>query len=145
MENTYSWQNVARRTEKCYDYCMKKSILDTQNTIKTQLSCGPVAGVYALLDMLFEFVLLFALEWLVPDSDIDVCPNFDMDYYQKDPSSHGNHKFSIKDELSLKTDFEIGSSKDIKKIRTSFFSGKRPGKRPAPFGFNRSNRYLTIP
>lgn len=76
IERSYSWQDVAKQTEKVYLSVSKES----PQTTKDRLNCYYKSGFYfsfffIILIMLNE-LLLIVHDWLNPRRDIDICPSF---------------------------------------------------------------------
>ena len=64
VKNTYSWRQVAQRTERVYNFAMQQPALNSYQRIKSGLSWGPIVGVYGVLYQMMEYLVLFLLEWL---------------------------------------------------------------------------------
>jgi hypothetical protein len=83
VQDLYNWQDIARRTEKAYNYIYNKnghsSII---GKLKCYLTYGTVVGIFAVFTVILEFIVftlldLGLLEWLVgiggsKEEDIDI-------------------------------------------------------------------------
>lgn len=67
---------MAERTELVYDYAMKQPVLNPYNRIKAELCWGPVAGLYAMMGLMLEFLIICIVELLFPEPQVDISRNF---------------------------------------------------------------------
>uniref|UniRef100_A0A8C8W5C4 Phosphatidylinositol glycan anchor biosynthesis, class A n=1 Tax=Peromyscus maniculatus bairdii TaxID=230844 RepID=A0A8C8W5C4_PERMB len=69
----YTWRNVAERTEKVYERVSKETVLPMHKRLNRLIShCGPVTGYIFALLAVFSYLFLIFLQWMTPDSVIDV-------------------------------------------------------------------------
>ncbi|KAG7467449.1 hypothetical protein MATL_G00153940 [Megalops atlanticus] len=73
VRTLYTWRNVAERTEKVYDRVAKETVQPLHRRLhRLQAHCGPVAGCIFAFIAVLDFLFLLLLQWLVPDSVIDL-------------------------------------------------------------------------
>lgn len=77
VASLYSWRNVAERTEKVYDFAQSAPNPSMLARLKTSLTWGSFAGLWAVMYCIMEAILLFVVETLLPAEDIDILPSFD--------------------------------------------------------------------
>jgi hypothetical protein len=63
--------------------------------MKSNLSWGPIVGVYAVLYQMIEFILIFLLNIIYPEEEIDIVRNFNSQQYLVNPHKYGDHEFRI--------------------------------------------------
>ena len=74
--------------------------------LKTSLTVGSFAGIWALMYTLMEAIMLFIVEIIFPESEIDILPSFNpntviqtddgrIKQYSDDPLAYGDHLFRI--------------------------------------------------
>lgn len=102
VKDTYSWHNVAERTERVYNFVMDQPVRNSLQKLKSVFASGPLIGFCALFHLLLEYLLLFILNHIWPLSDIDVRRNFNQKYYNLNPHRFGDHDFRVE---SLTPDF----------------------------------------
>lgn len=141
VKNTYSWHNVAERTENVYNFVMNKPVLNTFNRIKSQLCWGPIVGMYGVLNMILEFILMLLLDWRMPENEIDICRNFNMQQYSQNPHRFGDHELSIP---SLASNYKEKES-NIPKHSGYNMDIKKKSKRKNKQSLINTNRYCTFP
>lgn len=74
IKKMYTWDNVARRTEKVYDSISNSPVPPLEEKLKRWYDCGAVAGkIYCFLAVV-DVILLFIISWLVPKQLIDKAP-----------------------------------------------------------------------
>lgn len=102
VASLYSWRNVAERTEKVYDFALSAPNPSMLVRLKTSLTWGSVAGLWAVMYCIMEAILLFVVETFLPAGDIDILPSFDrntvldtgLSYYEE-PLVFGDHEFRV--------------------------------------------------
>nr|XP_023656668.1 phosphatidylinositol N-acetylglucosaminyltransferase subunit A [Paramormyrops kingsleyae]XP_023656669.1 phosphatidylinositol N-acetylglucosaminyltransferase subunit A [Paramormyrops kingsleyae] len=73
VRTLYTWMNVAERTEKVYDRIATERVLPLDQRLRRlRARCGPVAGSIFAFVAVLDFLFLLLLQWLVPDSLVDV-------------------------------------------------------------------------
>ncbi|KAI1899815.1 hypothetical protein AGOR_G00065630 [Albula goreensis] len=73
VRTLYTWRNVAERTEKVYDRVAKEVVLPLdRRLVRLRAHCGSVAGSIFAFVAVLDFLFLLLLQWLIPDSLIDV-------------------------------------------------------------------------
>lgn len=77
VASIYSWRQVAERTERVYDYVMKRPVPNILARLKSSVSWGPVVGLWAIFYTIIEALTLWITELLFPESEIDIVRNFD--------------------------------------------------------------------
>ena len=95
VRSTYSWRYVAERTERVYNFMMEQPTMNTLEKLKSNISWGPLVGLYGVLYQILEFLLMWAIQWYFPESEIDIARNFQTAQYIKNPHKFGDHEFSI--------------------------------------------------
>ena len=68
VANLYSWRQVAERTEKVYDFAVQQPSPNMLVRLKTSLTVGSFAGIWALMYTLMEAITLFIVEIMFPES-----------------------------------------------------------------------------
>jgi len=75
--------------------------------LKTSLTVGSFAGIWALMYTLMEAIMLLIVEIMFPESEIDILPSFNpntviqtedngrMKQYCDDPLAYGDHLFRV--------------------------------------------------
>jgi len=103
LSEMYSWKQVAERTEKVYEFAMNTETADIFDRLKTAYSWGVIAGFYAMIFSIMEFVTLMVLDIFWPESEIDIVRPMEHQDYSTDPHSFGEHHFFVsnKDERNL--------------------------------------------
>jgi len=93
VANTYSWHQVAERTERVYDFVMDKPAPNMLNRIKSGVAWGPMVGLWALFYMMIEVITLWLIELFLPEEDIDIVRSFDAKMYNSVPvtETFGDH------------------------------------------------------
>lgn len=61
--------------------------------MKLRISLGPIAGLFAVLIMILDYLVLLLWSWLDPDETIDEALDFDYRAYTKNREAFGNHTF----------------------------------------------------
>jgi len=63
IRDIYNWQDIARRTEKVYDYVMyKQGTVNTLGRMKLLKTWGPIVYIYGLFEYIINLIFLFFLE-----------------------------------------------------------------------------------
>ena len=76
VKDTYSWRYVAERTELVYDYAYNQPVLNSLQKIKSNFQWGPIAGFYAVLYQMVEFISLLLIDYIFPIEEICIARNF---------------------------------------------------------------------
>lgn len=76
---------MAERTERVYDYVMKKPVPNMLARIKSSFSWGSIVGLWAIFFTILEALTLFITELFWPEADIDIARNFDSQTYSINP------------------------------------------------------------
>lgn len=71
--------------------------------LKTSLTWGSFAGMWAAMYCIMEAILLFVVETFLPERDIDILPSFDrntvidqgLSSYYEQPLVFGDHEFRV--------------------------------------------------
>jgi len=63
---TYNWRKTAERTEKVYNYAINQNQINIYNKIKLLFARGPVVGMYAILFMIYESIVIALLDIFWP-------------------------------------------------------------------------------
>ena len=95
MKDTYSWHNVAERTERVYNFVMDQPVRNSLQKLKSVFASGPLIGFCALFHLLLEYFMIFILNHLWPMNEIDIRRNFNQKYYNLNPYRFGDHNFNI--------------------------------------------------
>ncbi|XP_030852765.1 phosphatidylinositol N-acetylglucosaminyltransferase subunit A-like isoform X1 [Strongylocentrotus purpuratus] len=74
MAHVYTWQNVAKRTEKVYDSILNDETLSLPQRFDCYYKCGPAAGKFFVLLAAINFIFFWFLEWFSPREYIDMVP-----------------------------------------------------------------------
>ena len=72
VKDIYSWRQVAERTERVYNFSMQQPGLNAFHRLKSNFSWGPVVGIYAVFYQMLEFLVLFLLDFIQPEDEIDI-------------------------------------------------------------------------
>ncbi len=72
VKDIYSWRQVAERTERVYNFSMQQPGLNAFHRLKSNFSWGPVVGIYAVFYQMLEFLILFLLDCIQPENEIDI-------------------------------------------------------------------------
>lgn len=91
VSKMYCWEDVAMRTEAVYFQCTHQEgpirYFDSCESLLRRLAqyygCGEVFGKIACFIVLIDYALLTILCLLRPQSEIDICPDFDPIKYQQ--------------------------------------------------------------
>mmetsp|Transcript_7417 Transcript_7417/g.11911 ORF Transcript_7417/g.11911 Transcript_7417/m.11911 type:complete len:441 (+) Transcript_7417:2502-3824(+) len=79
VSKMYDWNNVAERVVKVYTKVKARSAEKEGNTWETKFqryqAVGPIAGVMSVFLIIFDSILLWALEWFRPASAIERAPS----------------------------------------------------------------------
>ena len=90
VKQMYNWNNIAQKTEKVYDSVSKKrkarSAYYLGDKLKKYYRCGRVAGKIICVMIVVLFLLWCFLEWLVPESSIDVAVDMPFSFVTKGAS-----------------------------------------------------------
>lgn len=63
--------------------------------IKTSYLQGPVAGIMAVMFLIFEFIVLVLTDIFWPEEDIDIARSFDTPHYTDDMQDFEDHEFYV--------------------------------------------------
>lgn len=132
LAKIYSWRKVAEKTERVYDSVMQAPVPNILDRIKSSYAWGPAAGIWAILFTILEALVLFILEMIWPEEDIDIARDFDLPKYSSDWSKFGDHLLYVdtKDSRTVPkpcTDVMIDQDYQISRAT-----------------FNRERRYTTV-
>jgi phosphatidylinositol N-acetylglucosaminyltransferase subunit A len=83
MRQTYSWFDVARRTETVYREALKAPKLTIFDRVIAGKTAGPVMGIVLMMFIVSDYMLLWFMEWLWPDSMIEKFPSFPFSKYRR--------------------------------------------------------------
>lgn len=75
IRTMYTWQNVARRTERVYDLVSAAPHVSFEERLKRLYHCGRVAGKIFCVLAVIDLFLLWLLEWLFPRKNMDIAPS----------------------------------------------------------------------
>ena len=78
-----------------YDFAMDQAVPNTLARLKTALCFGPITGLFAIAYLVIESLTLMLCEWLLPESEIDIARNFNVNEYQEKPVYYGDHLFKV--------------------------------------------------
>lgn len=71
VKRLYNWRMVARRVERVYDDISHGPAPSLLSRMKMRISLGPVAGLFAVLLMILDYLVLLFWRWMDPDETID--------------------------------------------------------------------------
>ena len=63
--------------------------------MKLRISLGPIAGLFSVLLMILDYVVLLFWQWQDPDETIEETTNFDYKSYIKNKEAFGDHTFRV--------------------------------------------------
>ena len=63
-----------------------------------RISLGPIAGLFAVLMLILDYIMLFIWSWLDPEDTIDKAIDFDYKAYIKNKDAFGDHTFIVDSE-----------------------------------------------
>lgn len=63
--------------------------------MKLRISLGPIAGLFSVLMMIFDFIMLLFWQWMDPDDTIELAKDFDYKAYSKNKEAFGDHTFGV--------------------------------------------------
>ena len=95
VKSMYSWRQVAERTERAYNFMMQQPVMNSMNRVKSAVSWGQLAGLYAVLYQVIEFLVLWFIEWFYPEGEIDIVRNFNTEMYAVNPHKFGDHELRV--------------------------------------------------
>ncbi|KAJ1551419.1 hypothetical protein HK096_011396 [Nowakowskiella sp. JEL0078] len=95
VREMYSWQDVAHRTQMIYRDILTHPKLDLVDRFRRYERCGPWAGRFACVIVAALYMLWCVLEWIYPDSEIDLVPHVEIDEIVK-AYECDTRKYSIK-------------------------------------------------
>lgn len=70
IKNCYDWMDVAKRTENVYNH-LNKDEKPLIQKLKKYYNMGPWAGKLYVLCVVVDIFILFVLQWIFPDTNID--------------------------------------------------------------------------
>jgi phosphatidylinositol glycan class A protein len=76
VKKLYTWQNVARRTEKVYDAVIKEKEVSFEGRIVEYLQTGRVAGKVFIFIAAMNYLFLLLLNLWYPERNIERAPRF---------------------------------------------------------------------
>ena len=83
VREMYSWNTVAKRTEKVYEAALKCKKLTLVDRVRVYLTVGPVAGILAVLLVLYDYAVWYLIEMLQPRDSIEIAPDFPWEKYSQ--------------------------------------------------------------
>jgi hypothetical protein len=63
--------------------------------MKMRISLGPIAGLFAVLILILDYLVLLFWQWMDPDESIDQARGFDYKAYSKNREAFGDHTFRV--------------------------------------------------
>ncbi|XP_038073159.1 phosphatidylinositol N-acetylglucosaminyltransferase subunit A-like [Patiria miniata] len=75
MKGIYTWENVAKRTEKIYDGIMEMPVLSLAERLERYNKLGFIAGKFFIIVAVVDLLLYWFFEWWVPRKNIDIIPD----------------------------------------------------------------------
>ena len=72
---------------------MHKPVPNTLTRLKSACGWGLVTLPLGLLYAVFEAILIYICEWILPHDEIDTARNFDSRSYSQNAERYGNHLF----------------------------------------------------
>ncbi|XP_076059159.1 phosphatidylinositol glycan anchor biosynthesis class A isoform X2 [Oratosquilla oratoria] len=76
MKDLYTWPDVAQRTEVVYNRVSREpNDVCLVQRLRRYIKCGPVAGVFMMLLLTLQVIILRVCDWLHP-VEMDMAPNF---------------------------------------------------------------------
>jgi len=70
--------------------------------MKMRISLGPIAGLFAVLLLILDYIMLFIWSFLDPEDTIDRAIDFDYKAYVKNKDVFGDHTFIVDSEKNRK-------------------------------------------
>ena len=95
LSKIYSWRKVAEKTERVYESVMQAPVPGILDRIKSSYAWGPAIGIWAILFTILEAIVLFVIENLWPEQDIDVVRDFDTVRYSTNLHKYGDHQLYV--------------------------------------------------
>lgn len=86
VKGMYSWEKVARRTEKVYQEALKCTQLAFVERIRVYMTVGPLAGPLAILFAVLDYTMWLILEWVQPRKLIPISHDFPSSKYKNTPA-----------------------------------------------------------
>ncbi|KAI8912680.1 hypothetical protein EDD86DRAFT_188115 [Gorgonomyces haynaldii] len=84
VSKMYSWDNVAKRTERVYIKVMRLPNVSLAERFSRYHGCGVIAGKFAVVIIAINHLLYLLLEVLIPRTSIQLAPQFQMTlFYQE--------------------------------------------------------------
>jgi phosphatidylinositol N-acetylglucosaminyltransferase subunit A len=83
VKQTYSWFDVASRTEKVYEMALKAPKLTMRERVLASRTSGPVMGIVMAMIVVSDYMLLWLMQWIWPDAMIERFPSFPFSRYRK--------------------------------------------------------------
>ena len=83
VKKLYTWQNVAKRTERIYDDVAREGDVKLDGRIQEYLKTGFVAGKIFILIAVLNHLLLLFLNWWSPEENIDRAPDLTLPVKQR--------------------------------------------------------------
>lgn len=74
VEKSYSWRDVAKRTERVYRSVIQEPVLTLDDRFKRYRKSGLLGCIFFVLIMINQMLLLIH-DWYNPRGDIDICPS----------------------------------------------------------------------
>lgn len=76
IKKSYSWQDVAKRTEKVYNLVLQEPPLTFKDRLRLYVKFGPSFSVIFVILILISDLLLLIFNWLQPKRNMDVCSSW---------------------------------------------------------------------
>ncbi|XP_022103776.1 phosphatidylinositol N-acetylglucosaminyltransferase subunit A-like isoform X2 [Acanthaster planci] len=81
MKGVYTWQNVAKRTEKIYSSIMEMPVLSLAERLERYNKLGPIAGKFFIIVAVVDLLLYWFFEWWQPRRNIAIVPDTNQPAY----------------------------------------------------------------
>lgn len=82
VREMYSWNSVAKRTEKVYEAAMTCKKLTFLERVRAYLTVGPVAGLLAVVYTIIDYAVYYFLEYIQPKESIEIAADFPLESYR---------------------------------------------------------------
>jgi len=95
IKDIYSWNNVAKETEKVYDDIIDSPSNSLGDVFKQCFSGGPLAGIFNIMITWILIIYSWVMNYIQPEEDIDRAMNFPVKKYTNNPQEFGDHEFIV--------------------------------------------------
>lgn len=82
VREMYSWDQVARRTEKVYAAALKCPKLSLRDRLRAYFTIGPMAGILAVIFAIIDHTIWRIVELLQPSGSIEIAEDFPLTKYK---------------------------------------------------------------